>query len=92
LEPVFAQLVTDPQFSQTANEFLQPRSYGERHYDGAALSLHTIEDCAACAPHRLVFLAKDTQPKPPVATVTEIHVQKRDIARSHGPKPRKRTS
>lgn len=91
-EPIFALLVTDPAFSQTANEYLQPQSYGERHYDGQALPLHTIEDCSACAPHRLVFLASEAQPKPPVATVTAITPAKREVARSHGPKPKRKTS
>lgn len=93
LEPVFAMLVTDPQFSETANEFLTPLSYGERHrvsstgpnfFDDPA-------DCPACAPHRVVFIATGNAAKiPPVATITTIIPGKREIARNHGPKPKNR--
>lgn len=91
-EPIFALLVTDPKFSQTANEYLQPQSYGDRHYVGRLSALHSPEECHGCAPHRLVFLAEEAQPEPSVATVTAITPAKREVARSHGPKPKRRTS
>jgi hypothetical protein len=57
-EPVFALLVTDPQFAQTANEFLQPHNYEPRHrVSGTGPNfLDHPEECPACAPHRTEFL------------------------------------
>lgn len=60
-EPVFTQLANDPRFSQTAAEFLEPKSHSEYHETGVfatsgGYSAHP-DDCMACAPHRTIFLA-----------------------------------
>lgn len=54
LEPVFADLATDPHFADVAAELLAPRSYGERHDRFAMPGV----DCAACAPFKITFLAQ----------------------------------
>lgn len=95
-EPIFADLVTDPRFAEVANEFLQPRSYSERHDE---VMLHGVE-CTACAPHRIVFLASNEGKRVAPTTLREGVViqgpgagRRRGVAKSHGPQPkRKRTT
>lgn len=95
-EPIFADLVTDPRFADTANELLQPRSYSERHDE---VMLHGVE-CSACAPHRITFLASPagkvlapTTPREGVVIQGPGSGRRRSVAKSHGPQPkRKRTT
>jgi len=101
-EPVFADLVTDPRFAQVANEFLQPTSYEPRHYVSRIGSnfLDHPDECNACAPHRIEFLASranrahlHSQPRRRrVVDLSEHPVQssadQRETARSFGPPPK----
>jgi len=92
LEPVFADLVTDPRFADVANELLAPRSYSDRHDTTPLLGV----ECTACAPFSIMFLAspenqghlidQDRLPREGVVTLESAQVR-RARARSFGPKP-----
>jgi hypothetical protein len=71
LEPVFAQLATDPRFSQTAAEFLREPAASDRHNEFTATCLNHPDDCAACAPHRTMFLASPAGKAQALRTVRE---------------------
>ena len=103
-EPTFAALATDPtsagtrsgrSFGEIAAELLAPHSYGERHY----FSPLTGVECAACAPHRISFLASrpgETGPETKVVEPTAIirpdpagKRRRRETAKQFGPAPKR---
>jgi hypothetical protein len=84
-EPVFAQLATDPRFSATANELLQPRVYTTRHDTFAGMA---GLECTACIPHKINFLAGEAAGRTTEVKVGVVVADRRAVAKSHGPQGR----
>ncbi len=76
LEPVFADLATDPRFAEVAMELLAPRSYSARHDIAKIPGL----ECSACAPFEISFRASKPSKRqgrrfvPPVVQVPEVPI------------------